>query len=207
MGDERLQFDGPAGRLAALHATPRGEPSGVAVVCHPHPQHGGTMDNKVVHTLSRAFVLAGLAALRFNFRGVGDSEGEYDQGHGEVSDVLAACDYMQNEYPGRPLWLAGFSFGAAMALRAAPQCRPSGLVTVAPPVAGLEHVSPEAGIAWLLVQGEADEIVDAGSVLAWAKSRPVTPRIVSLPAVGHFFHGQLPTMREAVLDFIRQNTR
>jgi uncharacterized protein len=204
MADERLQFDGPAGRLAALLTAPRGEPSGVAVVCHPHPRHGGTMDNKVVHTLSRAFVLAGLAALRFNFRGVGDSEGEYDHGEGEVGDVLAACEYMQGEYPGRPLWLAGFSFGAAMVLRAVQQRRPTGLVTVAPPVDGLAQLSPEAGIAWLLVQGEADEIVDAGSVLAWAQSRPMPPQVLQLPAVGHFFHGQLPRLREAVLDFIRQ---
>jgi len=205
MADEPWQFDGPAGRLQALLSTPRDEPSGLAVVCHPHPQYGGTMDNKVAHTLSRAFVLAGLAALRFNFRGVGDSEGEYDHGEGEVGDVLAACEAITTRFPRRPLWLAGFSFGAAMALRAAHQRRPAGLVTIAPPVAGLEQVTPDAGIAWLLVQGEADEIVDAGAVLAWARSRPTPPQLLQLPAVGHFFHGQLPKLREAVLDFIRQN--
>ena len=132
---ESLTVDGNAGRLEALFEVPRsGEPSAVAVVCHPHPLHGGTMHNKVAHTLARAFLASGFAALRFNFRGVGDSEGSFDDGGGEVDDVLSCLEWMRRRFPDRMLWLAGFSFGAAMSIRAA----------VATPVAGLISVAPAA---------------------------------------------------------------
>ena len=205
MADEAITIAGPVGALQALLASPADPPRGAAVVCHPHPQYGGSMDNKVVHTLSRAFVLAGLAALRFNFRGVGASAGEYDDGRGEVEDVRAACALMRERHPRQPLWLAGFSFGAAMALRASEAAQVAGLVTVAPPVAGLESYAPPAGMPWLLVQGEADEVVDPHAVLTWAQARQPLPQILRLPDVGHFFHGQLPVLREAVLDFVKDH--
>ncbi|MCG8435685.1 MAG: alpha/beta hydrolase, partial [Gammaproteobacteria bacterium] len=116
---QRLELAGPAGLLEAILELPQHEePLGAAVVCHPHPQHGGTMHNKVAHTLARAFVRAGFAALRFNFRGTEGSEGEYDEGVGELDDALAALDWMRQRFDGVPLWLGGFSFGAAIAVRA-----------------------------------------------------------------------------------------
>lgn len=208
MAAETLTLAGNAGDLEALLELPDdAEPAGTAVICHPHPLYGGTLHNKVVHTLARAFNLAGMAALRFNFRGVGASEGEHDQGRGEVDDVRVACEVMRRRWPAGPLWLAGFSFGAAMALRAIQQCHPFGLVTVAPPVTGLEKLAPGSEVYWLLVQGEADEVIDAQAVLAWAQSRQQPPQIRRMPGVGHFFHGQLPALREAVVAFVETHHR
>ena len=117
---EKLDIAGPAGRLEAIYELPGGvEPVGAAVVCHPHPQHGGTMHNKVAHTLARAFLRSDCAALRFNFRGTEGSEGHYDAGNGELDDALAALRWMRDRHPRLTVWLAGFSFGAAIAVRAA----------------------------------------------------------------------------------------
>ena len=117
---DRLQIAGPAGALEALLESPAEDAaSGCAVVCHPHPLHGGTLENKVTHMLARSFVGLGFSALRFNFRGVGASEGSFDEGNGELADVLAAVEWMKETEPHLPLWLRGFSFGAAMAVKAA----------------------------------------------------------------------------------------
>jgi len=127
---EKLFIDGPVGRLEALLDSPRdGLAKGSAVVCHPHPQHGGTMHNKVAHTLARAFVRQGLRTLRFNFRGTEASEGRYDEGVGELDDALAAIEWVQADQPDVPVWLAGFSFGAAIAVRVAIA---EGLITMQP---------------------------------------------------------------------------
>ena len=116
---ETLSIDGPVGKLECLLERPRDSaPVAVAVVCHPHPAHGGAMTNKVTHTLARAFVSNGCAAMRFNFRGVGKSDGSYAEGDGELDDALAVADWLTEEIPGIPLWLAGFSFGGAIAVRA-----------------------------------------------------------------------------------------
>ena len=133
---EALTISGPAGALETLLEVPAaGAPvGGFAVVCHPHPLHGGTMQNKVVHTLARALQEAGIATLRFNFRGVGASAGSYDEGRGEIEDALAVIAYGRARWPGAALTLAGFSFGAQVALLAAPSSAPARLITVAPPV-------------------------------------------------------------------------
>ncbi len=115
--EERVTFEGPAGPLEGALALPEGAPRAVAVLCHPHPLYDGTMHNKVVHTLARTFTAAGIAALRFNFRGVGDSAGAYDEGDGETEDALAAVAFAHDRTGDVPLWLAGFSFGASVALR------------------------------------------------------------------------------------------
>ncbi|MGH8166880.1 MAG: alpha/beta hydrolase, partial [Woeseiaceae bacterium] len=125
---ENFFIDGPAGKLEALLESPREtSAAGVAVVCHPHPEHGGTLQNKVAHTLARAFIAKGFSALRFNFRGVGLSEGRFDQGKGELQDALAAVQTMQNRGGDSKLWVAGFSFGAAIAIRAAAEAGADGL--------------------------------------------------------------------------------
>jgi len=201
---EELEVAGPAGRLEALFEQPQEEtPRGVAVICHPHPQHGGTMQNKVVHMLARSFVAGGLAALRFNFRGVGRSEGRFADGEGEVDDVRAALAAARERSGGRQVWLAGFSFGAAMAVRAAVDEKIAGLVTVAPAAfrfAGSTDEQPRC--PWLIVHGENDELVPIDESVDWVDSFDPGPELVVFPETGHFFHGRLVDLRDTVADFI-----
>lgn len=198
-----LEFDGPAGRIeGVLHATD-GEARAIAVVCHPHPLHEGTMENKVVHTLARTFAAQHIAALRFNFRGVGASAGAYDEGRGETDDALAAIREMRACFGMRPLWLAGFSFGSYVALRAAATEAPAGLVLTAPAVARFDFTQlPLPDCPVLVVQGDADEIADPDAVVAWVNAVLPSPDLVLLPGVGHFFHGQLTTLRDIVTEFV-----
>ena len=144
----------------------------VAVICHPHPQHQGTQLNKVVHTISRSMNELGVPAIRFNFRGVGASEGAYADGLGETEDVIAVAGWARNRFPQAELWLAGFSFGAAVAIRAAEQLKPARLISVAPPTARMANLL--AGVRpdcpWLIVQGTADEVVAAEDVQNWAQT-------------------------------------
>ena len=195
---------GPAGRLEALLDRPREEvPYGAAVICHPHPAHGGTMHNKVVHTLSRAFLREGYVTLRFNFRGTEASEGAYDEGRGEFDDALAALDWLREAQPGVPLWIAGFSFGAAIAIRVAVQQPVSGLVSVAPAVrrfaAGLEG---QPDCPWLIVQGDVDELVDVQDTIDFVNGLEPGPELLVLEGVEHFFHGRLVELRDAVIGFV-----
>lgn len=203
---EALTLQGPAGSLEALLDLPApADFPAVAVVCHPHPLHQGTMLNKVVHTIGRAFNELGLPVLRFNFRGVAASEGAYGDGYGEQEDLAAAATWCRTRFAGRPLWLAGFSFGAAVAIRAAAPLSANQLVSVAPPVSRmaqfLEDVSPPC--AWLIVQGESDEVVDCRDVREWAEARPERPDLVLLPDVGHFFHGRLTLLRQTLEERLR----
>jgi alpha/beta superfamily hydrolase len=194
------------GPLQAIAENPN-DPSravGYAVLCHPHPLYGGTMDNKVVTTLGKALRAAGIATLRFNFRGVGNSAGAFDNGEGETRDADAVAAYGASRWPGRHLVLAGFSFGAFVALRLANQRQASRLITVAPPVdrfdlSGL--IAPQC--PWLIVQGSADDVVDPDRVIAWATAFDPQPRLVVVPGVGHFFHGHLAELRDAVSEALR----
>lgn len=200
---EAVEIPGPAGPLEAIVEDPGGEPPALAVVCHPHPLYQGTMRNKVVHTVARAMNRIGAPAVRFNFRGVGASGGAWDEGRGETDDALAVVDWARRRWPGRPLWLAGFSFGAFVALRTAPAARPAALVTVAPPVQRFPvGESPDPECPWLVVQGEADELVDYREVVAWAEARTAVPRIELLAETSHFFHGRLGVLQEVVQDFL-----
>lgn len=206
---EKLLLTGPAGPLEALLEAPEGGPArAVAVVCHPHPLHGGTLHNKVAHMLARAARSAGAAALRFNFRGVGASGGAHAHGRGEVEDAGAAIAAMQARHPGLPLWLLGFSFGACVALARAQldagQGRaPARLVTVAPPAACYGLVTAAGpGCPWLLVQGGADEVVDAAAVMQWARSFAPAPRAAWMDGAGHFFHGRLTELRDHAIAFL-----
>jgi alpha/beta superfamily hydrolase len=194
-----VEIQGPAGALeAAIDAS--AVPVATAVICHPHPLQEGTMSNKVVTTLARAFARLGADAVRFNFRGVGTSQGRYADGVGEREDALAVVAWCRARWPGRRLYLGGFSFGAAVAAAIAARVAPAGLMTVAPPVDKLpaDFVAPTC--PWLLVHGEADDVVPAGPVMEWCATLQAPPRVVLLPGVGHFFHGRLPALAQAVTD-------
>jgi len=195
---QRLQVHGPAGAIeCAVDAPVEQAPRGVAVLCHPHPVHGGTMDNKVVQTLARAFVQLGYRTVRFNFRGVGKSEGAWDEGRGEVDDALAVIGATRDAH--LPLVLGGFSFGAAMASQAAERLpegqRAERLVLVGPASVNF-RVAPVPEDT-LVIHGEADEVVPLQATLDWA--RPQTLPVVVVPGVGHFFHGQLALLKNLVL--------
>jgi alpha/beta superfamily hydrolase len=178
--------------------------AGFAVICHPHPLFGGTMQNKVVHTLARACQENGLATLRFNFRGVGGSRGTYDEGRGETEDALAMVAWGRERWPEVPLTLAGFSFGGMVALQAAVRVTPSKLVTVAPAVARPEFAGAgRPSCPWLIVQGDADELVDIRDVRAFAAGPDRAAQLVVLPGGEHFFHGRLNELRDAVSKFLK----
>jgi alpha/beta superfamily hydrolase len=198
---EKLLLAGPAGSLEGMLETPQdADASRIAVVCHPHPVYGGTMTNKVVHMLAKAFNELGVATIRFNDRGVGASVGAYDDGRGETLDTLAVIRWAQERAPQAKLWLAGFSFGGAIALKAAAQVRPERIVTVAPAIQRVDVSRvPSPSCPWLLVQGDQDELVNAQEVQAWAEALEPPPEIVLLPGVDHFFHGRLNELRDAVV--------
>jgi len=161
------------------------------------------MHNKVAHTLARTFVRLGYSVLRFNFRGTEQSEGEYDNGIGELDDALAAILWMRERHPGSPLWLAGFSFGAAIAVRTALATDVDGLISVAPAISrfatGLES---QPHCPWLVIQGDQDELVDVEETVAWFNSLEPGPELLIIPDGEHFFHGRLIALREAVADFV-----
>jgi len=195
------EIAGPAGRIEAALDDVGGAKAAVAVICHPHPLQLGTMQNKVVTTLARAFANLGAIAVRFNFRGVGASAGVYADGEGEREDVLAVVDWSRARWPGLPVYLGGFSFGAAMALGVAARAAPAGLVTVAPPVARLPASFEPPRCPWLLVHGSADDVVAATPVVEWANALPMPPRVVLVDGVGHYFHGHLNVLANAVSEF------
>lgn len=196
---QRLTLNGPAGALAVAIDEPQGAaPRGVVVVCHPHPLHGGTMDNKVAQTLARAFVQLGYRAVRFNFRGVGGSEGQWDEGRGEVDDALAVIAAHRDA--DLPLALAGFSFGAYVTSQAAARLpadqAAERLVLVGPAAVNFQVAAVPANT--LVIHGEADEVVPLSAALDWA--RPQVLPVVVVPGVGHFFHGQLALLKSIVTD-------
>jgi alpha/beta superfamily hydrolase len=201
---EKLFIDGPVGQLEAVFEAPSdADLTGTVVVCHPHPQHGGTMHNKVAHTLARAFVRMGFAALRFNFRGTEKSEGHFDEGVGELDDALAAIDWMRAKRPGSGLWLAGFSFGAAIAVRAAVEREVDGLVSVAPAVSRFASgLRTQPQCPWLIVQGDEDELVGVEETIGWVNSLQPGPELLVLAGAEHFFHGRLVDLRDAVTRFV-----
>lgn len=197
---ERLLLAGPAGTLEAAYEVPAGfDGQHVAVVCHPHPLFGGTMDNKVVVIAARALQERGYATLRFNFRGVGQSAGSWDLGRGEAADAMAAAAALQARWPAAQLLIAGFSFGAYVATQLATQLPVRQLITIAPPVQRFDFSTlavPQC--PWLVVQGDQDELVDHEAVLAWTRTLQPAPEVVILPGAEHFFHGRLNDLRDAI---------
>lgn len=201
---ESKQIAGLVGSLELAIDRPDGTARGVAVIAHPHPLFGGTLSNKVVQTLARAFVLAGWTAVRFNFRGVGASEGAFDEGRGELEDMVAV---VRDQAPDGALCLAGFSFGAFVTshavARLAPERQLSKLVLVGTATSRFETapIAPELHSRALVIHGEADDTVPLASVMDWA--RPQVLPVCVVPGGGHFFHGQLPLLRELVVRHLR----
>ncbi len=197
-----VEFAGPAGLLEALVEDPTdgAAPAAVGVVCHPHPLYGGTMQNKVVHTLARAMQELGVPTLRFNFRGVGRSAGRYAEGVGEAQDALAAIEFARRRWRREALWLGGFSFGAAVAFEVSVAVRPERLVTVAPPVARMELAAKERpGCPWLIVQGDEDELVDTAHNLNGQLKDLQLRRIVEGESV--YFIGEVGITGNEILVF------
>ncbi|CAG1007638.1 hypothetical protein BURK1_03425 [Burkholderiales bacterium] len=193
---ERVVIDGPAGPLEVVCNVPSVARRGIALVAHPHPLQGGTLDNKVAQTLAKAFFALDYVAARFNFRGVGESKGAFDDGVGETEDALAALAHARSRYGAHlPIALAGFSFGSYVQTRVANRVATERMVLVGPAVRRfpVEAVPPDT----IVVHGEEDEIVPLADVLAWA--RPQGLPIVVFPGCTHFFHGRLPQLRDTVV--------
>jgi uncharacterized protein len=192
----RTGTQGPAGRLEVAIDEPETALRGVAVLCHPHPVHGGTMDNKVIQTLARAFVQCNYRAVRFNFRGVGGSAGQWDEGAGEIDDAMAVVAAYRD--PTLPLALAGFSFGgyvaAQVSVRLAATAAAERLVLIGP--ATSTFTMPPVAANTLVIHGEVDDVVPLQATLDWA--RPQGLPVLVLPGVGHYFHGQLTRLRDLV---------
>jgi len=194
MGLHKFVIPAPMGVLHGVAHIPETEPRALAIVAHPLPTMGGTMENKIVTTLAKTFAELGFVALRFDFRGVGDSSGSYDEGCGEVDDALAVARYAQQEFGNLPLILAGFSFGGYVQARVAQQLHAHQLVLIAPAVG--RFAMPPVPQHTLLVHGELDEVVPLADVLDWA--RPQQLPIVLLPETGHYFHGRLHQIKDIV---------
>ncbi len=193
---KKFSIRGAAGNLEGITHWPDELPRAIVLVAHPLPTMGGTMENKVVTTLAKTFAELGFAALRFNFRGVGGSEGEFDQGDGEVEDVLAVVRHARREHGDLPLILSGFSFGGYVQARAAQHLHPHRMVLVAPAVG--RFAMPHVPHNTLLIHGDEDAVIPLEDVLHWA--RPQQLPIVVLPGAEHFFHGRLNQIRQIVLN-------
>ncbi|MEQ1879355.1 MAG: alpha/beta fold hydrolase [Burkholderiales bacterium] len=197
---QRTFIDGPAGRIEIAVSEAVEPRRGIALLAHPHPLHGGTLDNKVIQTLAKAFSRSGYHAIRLNFRGVGASEGRYDEGRGEVEDFLALAEHARRTYGAGELVMGGFSFGAHIAAAAAAQKEPVQLVLVG---LAVNHFPVAAVPAQtLVVHGELDDVVPLKDVLDWA--RPQQLPVVVFPGAGHFFHGALVRLQALVEQHCRR---
>jgi len=202
---EHFLIPGPAGPLEAVLSMAKGDAAalqGIGIICHPHPLYGGSLSNKVVHIISNTFNEMGIHTLRFNFRGVGHSRGRFDKGVGEVEDLKAAHAWMRQRYPELPLWLAGFSFGSYVALKAQQELAPQRLLIVAPPVAMFEFENAATPkMPWMVIQGAKDEVSSPDRVSVWVgqqQSNP--PQYVWMGDADHFFHGKLSKLRDCVMN-------
>lgn len=193
-GEKRLSIAGPAGALELALNLPETAPRGIALIAHPHPLQGGTMDNKVVQTLAKTFASLGYVSVRFNFRGVAGSAGAFDDGAGEADDALAALAHVQADHPALPVVLAGFSFGTFVQTRVARKVSAERMVLIAPAVARFDAAPVPADT--IVIHGEEDDVVALADVFAWA--RPQQLPIVVFPGCGHFFHGRLPQLTRVI---------
>jgi hypothetical protein len=194
---EKLLIAGPAGPIEALIERPPDAREGmIAICCHPHSLYGGTMQNKVVHTLARAAQDQKVTSLRFNFRGVGASAGTYDDGVGESEDAAFLSDWCRRELGALRQWAFGFSFGSFVAFRLAAARETELLVTVAPPVQRFDFMTLTVPrCPWLVIQGDRDELVDHEAVRGWTRTVTPPPEVQILAGAEHFFHGRLTEMR------------
>ncbi len=195
-----LTLAGPSGPLEVCVEWPEADVAPLAltaIVCHPLPTEGGTMHNKVVVMAARSLRELGAVTVRFNFRGTGQSAGQFDQGEGESADLLAVANWVRGQRTGR-LWLAGFSFGAYVSLRSTPQIQPDALISIAPPVGRWPFDFDMPACPWLVIQGEEDEIVDPQAVYAWIDGLADPPELIRMPETSHFFHRKLMDLRGAI---------
>jgi len=211
--EKKLFIAGPLGPLEAkISSSALAAARPVGIVCHPHPLFQGTMDNKVVTTAIRAWQALEFSTIRFNFRGVGESAGTYDEGKGELQDLAAVLAFALQAYPNQPLWLAGFSFGAYIAQQGA-ILHPSiaGLISIAPALSLLDFtILSRPSCPWLIVQGDQDEVTEPSRVAAWYQSALTQnqtifqPELAWVPEAGHFFHGHLVTLKQLLQDFTKK---
>ncbi|MFA6037905.1 MAG: alpha/beta fold hydrolase [Legionellales bacterium] len=197
-------INGPAGPLECL-ITQGADPQKniTAILCHPHPQFSGTMHNKVITTLMQTCRDLGMDSVRFNFRGVGKSAGSYGEGEGELEDCLAVVNWVKQQQPDHAILLAGFSFGGCIAMRAAAQILPKGLITIAPPVSRMNCDNvPFIACPWIMLQGEKDETVEPESVYEFVAMRSEKINLIRMPQAEHFFHGQLTALKEQLTEAI-----
>lgn len=201
--EHKLFVKGPAGKLETIVLIPDSKTRGIAIIAHPHPLYHGNMDNKVVYILAKALIEAGYITVKFNFRGVGASEGNHAGGVGEVEDVLAVTQFAREQYDlaldQLPLLLAGFSFGGAIQTFVAQQLNPEKLVLIAPSVVRMRAPSVvDHADSILIVHGDQDNIVPLQSVLDWAAPQAIP--VVVIPGAEHFFHGKLSTLKQVILN-------
>jgi len=201
-----FMLDGPIGKLEVLTdvAEPKSARRGVAVICHPLTIEGGTMHNKVVTMIERALRESGLDTVRFNFREAGNSEGSYDKGHGERGDLAAVVAWVRKVRPQDALWLAGFSFGSFVSISQAVPLAADALISIAPPAGRWDFESlavPQC--PWLVVQGEADEVVEPQAVFDWLETLEPQPELIRMPETSHFFHRRLMDLRGAIKHAVR----
>ena len=204
-----LRLPGPAGPLEVAVDAPEADVPALpllAVLCHPLTSEGGTLHNKVVTMAARSLRELGATTVRFNFRGAGASAGSFDHGNGELADLRAVVAWARAARPGHALWLGGFSFGAYVSLRAAAELQPALLLSIAPPAGRWDFASIAApAMPWLVVQGEADEIVDPQAVYAWLEALDAPQlELVRMPATSHFFHRKLMDLRGAIKQGVRR---
>ncbi len=204
MHQQPITIAGPAGAIeAVLHDTDM-PLTHVGIICHPHPLQEGTMHNKVVTTVARTFNNMGINAVRFNYRGVGLSEGLYGDVVGEVADCKAVVAWAQQQWPHAKLWLAGFSFGAYIAAAAAEQVPTQQLISIAPAVERMPYSElGKINCPWLVIQGEADEVVTPQAVYDWFEALDAQKTLIRLPDTGHFFHGKLMDLRREIEFFTK----
>ena len=193
-GEQRLSIAGPSGALELALNVPEQSARGIALVAHPHPLQGGTMDNKVVQTLAKTFAGLGYVSVRFNFRGVAGSAGVFDDGAGETDDALAALAHARTAYGELPVVLAGFSFGTFIQTRVMARVPPERMVLIAPAIARFGAAAVPADT--IVIHGEEDDVVALADVFAWA--RPQQLPVVVFPGCGHFFHGRLPQLTRVI---------
>ncbi|QYY27801.1 alpha/beta fold hydrolase [Cupriavidus pinatubonensis] len=204
-GSGKMFVAGEAGRIELIVDMPRAVASGIAVVAHPHPLQGGTATHKVPHVLAKALAARGYVTVRPNFRGVGETEGEHDAGDGETNDTVAVVNHLRQQYPGLPLVLAGFSFGAYVVALTVQVLASQGLACPHVILTGMpwgtipghrSYATPDVPSTALVVHGENDERVTLGAVLDWA--RPQEMPIVVVPGANHFFTGKLSALERVV---------
>ena len=205
-----INIDGPAGNIQSILdlSEENNQPQYIAINCHPHSLHGGTMTNKVVHTVSRSIASLGIPSLRFNFRGVGNSAGEYDEGIGEQDDLICVVDWMKDQYPNSKLILSGFSFGSFVSAFAASRINPDLLISIAPPVKRFDFddfIRPDC--EWAVIIGDKDELVEYQSVVDWVTSFESSPQLLTMIGASHFFHGRLVELREYVENLVSSFVR